>query len=325
MIIPEKLKKGDEIRIIAPARSLSMIDEEIRIIANKHFEEMGLRISFSKNCEIKDEFISSAIEERISDLHEAFLDKNVKGILTVIGGYNSNQLLNYIDYDLIQSNPKILCGYSDITALSNAIYKKTGLVTYSGPHYSTFGMKKGIEYTMEYFKKCLFSDEIFNINPSNEWNDEPWFLDQENRTFYKNNGYRVINKGNAKGKIIGGNLCTLNLLQGTQFMPDLTDSILFIEDTELTFPEIFDRDLQSLIHQPNFKNVRGIILGRFQIASKMEDEKLIKILRSKKELENIPIISNVDFGHTTPHITFPIGGYAEFVADEEIKIIIKTH
>lgn len=325
MIMPEKLKKGDEIRVIAPARSLSMIDEETRSVANKHFEEMGLRISFSQNCEITDEFISSAIEERISDLHEAFLDKNVKGILTVIGGYNSNQLLNYIDYDLIQSNPKILCGYSDITALSNAIYKKTGLVTYSGPHYSTFGMKKGIEYTMDYFKKCLFSDEIFNINPSNEWSDEPWFLDQENRTFYKNNGYRVINKGNAKGKIIGGNLCTLNLLQGTQFMPDLTDSILFIEDTELTFPEIFDRDLQSLIHQPDFKKVRGIILGRFQITSKMEDEKLIKILRSKKELENIPIISNVDFGHTTPHITFPIGGYAEFVADEEIKIIIRTH
>lgn len=325
MIIPEKLKKGDEIRVIAPARSLSMIDEETRSVANKHFEEMGLRITFSKNCEITDEFISSAIEERISDLHEAFLDKNVKGILTVIGGYNSNQLLNYIDYDLIRSNPKILCGYSDITALSNAIYKKTGLVTYSGPHYSTFGMKKGIEYTMDYFKKCLFSDEIFNINPSNEWSDEPWFLDQENRTFYKNNGYRVINKGNAKGKIIGGNLCTLNLLQGTQFMSDLTDSILFIEDTELTFPEIFDRDLQSLIHQPDFKKVRGIILGRFQIASKMEDEKLIKILRSKKELENIPIISNVDFGHTTPNITFPIGGYAEFVADEEIKIIIRTH
>lgn len=325
MIIPEKLKKGDEIRIIAPARSLSMIDEETRSIANKHFAEMGLRISFSKNCEVIDEFISSAIEERISDLHEAFLDKNVKGILTVIGGYNSNQLLNYIDYDLIRSNPKILCGYSDITALSNAIYKKTGLVTYSGPHYSTFGMKKGIEYTMEYFKKCLFSDEIFKISPSNEWSDEPWFLDQENRTFYKNNGYRVINKGNAKGKIIGGNLCTLNLLQGTQFMPDLTDSILFIEDTELTFPEIFDRDLQSLIHQPDFKKLRGIILGRFQIASKMEDEKLIKILRSKKELENIPIISNVDFGHTTPNITFPIGGYAEFVADEEIKITIRAH
>lgn len=325
MIIPEKLKKGDEIRVIAPARSLSMINEETRSIANKYLEELGLKVSFSKNCEVQDEFNSSSIEERINDLHEAFSDKNVKGILTVIGGYNSNQLLNYIDYDLIKNNPKILCGYSDITALSNAIYKKTGLSTYSGPHYSTFGMKKGIEYTVEYFKKCLFTDKDFEINPSSQWSDELWFLDQENRTFYKNSGYKVMNKGKASGKIIGGNLCTLNLLQGTEFMPDLTDTILFIEDTALTFAENFDRDLQSLIHQPNFKKVKGIILGRFQIVSKMEEEKLFKIIKSKKELEKIPVVSNVDFGHTTPHITFPIGGYAELFADEEVRIVVKAH
>lgn len=325
MIMPTKLKKGDEIRVIAPARSLNMISEETRDIANKCLEEMGLKISFSKNCEANDEFVSSSIDERISDLHEAFLDKNVKGILTVIGGHNSNQLLNYIDYDLIKNNPKILCGYSDITALSNAIYKKTGLITYSGPHYSTFGMKKGIDYTVEYFKKCLFSDEAFNINPSDEWSDDLWFLDQDNRVFHSDNGYKVINKGKADGKIIGGNLCTLNLLQGTQFMPDLTDTILFLEDDELTFPENFDRDLQSLIHQPNFEKVRGIILGRFQIASKIDEEKLLKIINTKKELRNIPIVSNVNFGHTTPHITFPIGGYVELFADEEVKIIIKAH
>lgn len=148
MIIPPKLRKGDEIRVIAPARSLSMISEESRAIANKRFEELGLKISFSKNCEVTDEFTSSSIEERIDDIHEAFLDNNIKGILTVIGGHNSNQLLSYIHYDLIQNNPKVLCGYSDITALSNAIYHKTGLITYSGPHYPTFGMMKGIIFHM---------------------------------------------------------------------------------------------------------------------------------------------------------------------------------
>lgn len=325
MIIPAKLKKGDGIRVIAPARSLNIISEETRNIANKRLKEMGLNISFSKNCEVQDEFVSSSIEGRINDLHEAFLDENVKGILTVIGGYNSNQLLNYIDYDLIKNNPKILCGYSDITALSNAIYRKTGLVTYSGPHYSTFGMKNGIEYTIEYFKKCLFSNEAFYIEPSEEWSDDLWFLDQDNRTFHRNKGYKVINKGKADGKIIGGNLCTLNLLQGTQYMPDLTDTILFLEDDELTFPENFDRDLQSLIHQPDFHKVKGIVLGRFQIGSKMEEEKLLRIISSKKELQNIPIVSNVNFGHTSPHITFPVGGYVELHADQEVNIRIKMH
>jgi muramoyltetrapeptide carboxypeptidase len=323
MIVPQKLKVGDEIRVIAPSRSLSMIDAEIREIANACFSEMGLKISFSKNAELVNEFVSSSVEARIEDLHEAFADKNIKGIFTTIGGYNSNQLLEYIDYEMIKDNLKIFCGFSDITALSNAMLAKTGLVTYSGPHYSTFGMKKGIDYTKEYFKKCFFNDEPFIVEPSSEWSDDLWFLEQENRTFYKNEGYKIINKGIAEGKIIGGNLCTLNLLQGTDYMPDLSDSILFIEDDELTFPENFDRDLQSLIHLPNFDKVQGIVIGRFQIVSKMTDELLLKIIQSKRALRNIPIVANVDFGHTTPHITFPIGGFAKIILTDNVEIRIQ--
>ncbi|MEI6856297.1 LD-carboxypeptidase [Psychrilyobacter sp.] len=204
MKMSEKLRCNDEIRIIAPARSLKLIGEETRIFANRCLAELGLKVTFSKNCEASDDFMSSSIEERIADLHEAFSDKNVKCILTVIGGYNSNQLLKYIDYDLIKNNPKILCGYSDITALSNAIYTKTGLVTYSEPHYSTFGMKKGFDYTLEYFKRCLFSKDEYKIDPSKMWSDDLWFLNQEVRIFNKNNGYKSLGKGRAEGKIIGG-------------------------------------------------------------------------------------------------------------------------
>jgi muramoyltetrapeptide carboxypeptidase len=322
MIVPPKLKFGDEIRVIAPSRSLSMISTETREIANSCFNEMDLKVSFSKNSDVSDEFTSSSIKERIEDLHEAFSDTKIKGIFTAIGGNNSNQLLKHIDYELFTNNPKIICGFSDITALSNAIYTKTGLVTYSGPHYSTFGMKKGIEYTIDYFKKCLFDDEPFALKPSTEWSDDMWFIEQENRTFYKNEGYRIINKGTANGRIIGGNLCTLNLLQGTEFMPDLTDTILFLEDDELTFPENFDRDLQSLIHQPNFDKVQGIVFGRFQIASKMTEELFLKIIQSKEELSTIPIVSNVDFGHTTPQVIFPIGGYAKITLADKIEIRI---
>jgi muramoyltetrapeptide carboxypeptidase LdcA involved in peptidoglycan recycling len=323
---PNKLKRGDEIRVIAPARSLSLITGETRKIAIECIRDMGFEVSFSRNCEEIDEFSSSSIKSRIEDLHEAFLDQNVKGILTVIGGYNSNQLLEFIDYDIIKNNPKILCGYSDITALSNAIYKMTGLITYIGPHFSTFGMKKGIEYTKEYFKKCLVEEVSFEVQVSKQWSDDAWYFDQENRTFFANEGYEVINEGSAKGRLIGGNLCTLNLLQGTKYMPDLNDTIVFIEDDCESSVETFDRDLQSLLHQPNFNRVKGIVIGRFQLETKMTKEKLHKIIKGKSQLNHIPAIVEANFGHTTPHITFPIGGETEIVANEEnTKIMISKH
>lgn len=108
-------------------------------------------------------------------------------------------------------------------------------------------------------------------------------------------------------------------------MPDLKDTILFIEEDDLTFPENFDRDFQSLLHQKDFDRVRGIVFGRFQKKSNMNDEIFRKIITSKKELKNIPIIYNADFGHTTPQITFPIGGEAKILAGKESKIIIIKH
>src|SRR3989338_10638961 len=310
MIFPSKLKRNDEMRIISPAMSLSIISESVREIANRRFEEIGLKISFSEHSEESDEVKSSSIESRIEDFHEAFKNPSVKIVMTTIGGFNSNQLLPILDYELIKKNPKIICGYSDITALTNAIYAKTGLVSYSGPHFFNFGDQKSFDYTLDYFKKCYFHNENFEIIPSQQWSDDKWALNQENRILFPNSGYLVINQGETEGKVIGGNLCTLNLLQGTEYMPDLQDSILFIEDDYESAPYTFDRDLQSLIHQPNFSGVRGIVVGRFQIKSNMTNDLLIKIIKSKKELENIPVIANADFGHTTPMITFPIGGSA---------------
>src|SRR3989339_54658 len=310
-IYPQKLQSGDEIRVIAPSRSFAIISEELRNIASDRFSKLGLKVSFGSHIEESDDFASSSIKSRIEDIHTAFSDKNVKAIITVLGGFNSNQLLRYLDWELIKNNPKNLCGFSDITALSNAIFAKTGLVSYSGPHYSTFGQKLYFEYTLDYFKKCLFSDAPFKIIPSNEWSDDAWYINQEERNLVKNNGFLMINQGQARGTIIGANLCTFNLLQGTEYFPSLTDSILFIEDDEESSPVHFDRDLQSLIHLPNFKEVEGIVIGRFQNASKISDEILVKIIKTKKELDSIPVLANVDFGHTSPIITFPIGGEAE--------------
>jgi len=323
-VFPQKLKRGDEVRVIVSSRSFSLLSEETKNIANQRFYELGLKVSFGKHISENDEFLSSSIESRVEDLHEAFLDKNVKAIFTVLGGFNANQLLRHIDWNIIKNNPKIFCGFSDVTILNNSIYHKTGLVNYYGPHYSTFGQKLCFDYTLDYFKKCLLSEEEFLILPSDNWSDDVWYTNQEDRNFIKNNGFLVINEGEASGIILGGNLCTLNLLQGTEYFPDLSNSILFIEDDELSNPVTFDRDLQSLIHQPNFSKVKGLVIGRFQKISDVSNDKLIKIIKNKKELDNIPVVANVDFGHTDPKITFPIGGEAKIIvknSGSEIKII----
>lgn len=325
-IYPDKLKVGDEIRIIAPALSYSIFSEELKSIANKRFEDLGLKLSFGKHINEKNDFTSSSIESRIEDLHDAFNDKNVKAIFTAIGGANSNQLLKYIDWELIKNNPKIFCGFSDITALNNSILAKTGLVTYSGPHYSTLGQKLYVDYTLDYLKKCLMNNEPFEIKQSESRSDDEWYKDQDKRNLIKNNGWLVINEGKAIGTILGANLCTFNLLQGTEYMPDLNNSILFLEDDYLTNPETFDRDLQSLTHLPDFNKVTGIVIGRFQNKSNVTNNLLNQIIKTKKELNNLPVIANVDFGHTDPKITLPIGGTVEINANStNSKITILEH
>ncbi len=328
-LLPDKLTSGDEVRIIAPSCSLKIVSQENINYAIAALAKLGLKVTFGKHVNEINIFNSSSIESRVEDLHEAFSDKNVKAILSVIGGSNANQLLKYIDYDLIKQNPKIFCGYSDITALQNAIYHKSGLVTYSGIHFSSFAMQKGLEYCVEYFRQIFFSKSTINIKPSDTWSDDAWFLDQGNRVFHENKGYIILNPGEAEGVIIGGNLCTLQLLQGTEYMPSIKDSILFIEADSITAEHCvveFDRDLQSLLHQPDFATVRGLVIGRFETKFGMSLEKLKLLIKSKQELRNIPIIAGADFGHTMPMFTFPIGGMGRIkAADNSVSIELTKH
>ena len=315
-MIPPKLQSNDEIRIVSPAVSLGFIPREQRIMARERLRDLGFQLSFSPNAEVLDRFDSSPVEARVSDLHEAFADPEVQGIMTTLGGYNSNGLLDYLDYDLIRDHPKVFCGFSDITALASAIHARTGLVTYSGPHFTTFGMKRGIEYTTEYFQRCLMSEGPFEVPPADHWSDDPWYEDQENRDFVPNPGYEVIHEGEAEGKLLGGNLGTLALLFGTAYMPGLEGSLLLLEDDEEEGAVDFDRHLQSLIHQPGFAGVRGLVIGRFQRASEMDFDTLKAIIESKRELAGLPVVANASFGHTTPQFTFPIGGYGRLRAND---------
>ena len=326
MLYPSKLKQGSHIRVIAPSRSFKIISEETREIAKKRFENMGITVSYSKHCDEIDDFVSSSIESRLEDLHEAFADKSVDGILTAIGGFNTNQLIDKIDYNLIKNNPKILCGFSDITCLCHAITAKTDVVTYSGPHFSSFGMAKGFDYTLDYFKKCLFSTEAYQVFPTKEVSNDAWFMDQENRTFIPNDGFWVMNEGSDNqltGKLIGGHVRCLSSLQGTKFWPSLKECILFLEEDEETNAVLFDRLLQSLIHQDDFKYVKALIIGRFRPESEISRNLLEQIIHTKDALNNLPVIANFDIGHSTPIITYPIGGQISLTLQGKNPPIIK--
>ncbi|WP_147533674.1 S66 family peptidase [Bacillus marasmi] len=310
----EKLQPGDEIRVIAPSTSMLMIKEKQIEIAVERLKALGFTITYGKNVYSHDALYSSSIEERIEDLHDAFRDTNVKGILAAIGGYSANQLLQYIDYGLIKDNPKIFCGYGDITALSFAFYQKTGLVTFVGPDLASFGVKEGVDYTLQSFLDAVTNDSPFEINPSSFWSEDPWHLEQDSRTYHEQKHYFVIQEGKAEGRIIGGNLSTLNLLKGTEYMPPLKDAVLFIEDDLETHPHRFDRELQALLQIPQAAELRAILIGRFQADSNMTEAALKHIILTKQELKDIPVIANVNIGHVQPFATLPIGATATIYA-----------
>lgn len=326
IVTPPKLRIGDEVRVVAPSRSLAVISEGIKELANRRLTNLGLHVSFGRNVNELDESRSSPVSSRVHDLHEAFSDSSVKGVLAGLGGYNTNQILPYVDFDLIRANPKVFCGFSDITALHDSILAKSGVMTYYGPVYSDFGERDHFEYSLDCFKKCVFGSDEYTIRPSAAWSNDRWYEDQDHRVLIKNEGYWAIHDGKAEGVIVGGNLDTVNLLQGTPFMPSLDGAILFLEDDSATTTPILDRNLESLIQLPDFKRVRGLVLGRFEKASRIGRREVERVVGGKRALDHLPVLANVDFGHTAPRVTFPIGGKASLVVTRnESKLVILSH
>ncbi len=299
-----------------------MAEHDHNLLIERRFDEMGLELSFANHVDERDDFDSSSIASRVADLHDAFCDPDVAGIMTVIGGANSNELLSHLDWDLIAANPKVFCGYSDITTLQNAILAKVGLVTYLGPHWSTFGMRDHFEPTGEWFKAALFDDGPIELHPADTWTDDPWFSHQDARVLRRNDGWWPIQWGEGRGRIVGGNLCTLNLLQGTEYMPSLDGAVLFVEDDAASDVQTFARDLTSLLQLPDAEGVRGMIVGRFQMASGMTRALLEQIVSRQPSLGGVPVLANADFGHTSPLATLPIGGSAQLHVGEHPLLTI---
>ncbi|HEM3561145.1 TPA: LD-carboxypeptidase [Streptococcus suis] len=304
----KRLKKGDHIRVVSPSSSIERIGGfEANVAAKKKLEALGFRLSFSEHYFENDIFDSAPIASRVEDLEAAFADETVDAILATIGGYNSNELLPYLDYDLIAQNPKIFCGYSDTTALLNAIYTKTGIQTYMGPSYSSFKMKAGQAYQTESWLKAVTQDS-YELTPSSEWSSDAWYLPDAPRTFYPTE-WKVYNPGQATGIAIGGNISTLNLLTGTEFAPRPDRYVLFLEEAEDDDYLIITRHLTALLQA--YPNPQAVVFGRFPKETKMTEEILLTIFDKHPILKKVPVLYDLDFAHTQPLFTITIGGQVE--------------
>ncbi|AWX94753.1 S66 family peptidase [Streptococcus suis] len=304
----KRLKKGDHIRVVSPSSSIERIGGfKANLAAKERLEELGFKLSFSEHYFENDIFDSAPIASRVADLEAAFADESVDAILTTIGGVNCNELLPFLDFDLIARHPKIFCGYSDTTALLNAIYAKTGMPTYMGPAYSSFKMVQAQQYQTEAWLKAVTQDS-YELIPSPEWSSDAWYLPDAPRTFYQTE-WKVYNPGQASGIAIGGNISTLNLLTGTEFAPRPDKYILFLEEAEDDDYLIIARHLTALLQA--YPNPQALVFGRFPKETKMTKEILLAILDKHPILKKVPVLYDLDFAHTQPLFTITIGGQVE--------------
>lgn len=288
---PARLKKGDIIGLISPASSpddLSKVEE-----STKYLEKLGYKVKIGKNVGKFNGYLAGNDDERLEDLHSMFSDKSVKAIMCLRGGYGAFRLLDRINYKMIQKNPKIFVGYSEITALQNAIFSKTGMITFAGPMPAVDFINNISPYTEEWFWKVVTSNKKIGKVKNPENSKIPF-----------------INKGTAIGRILGGNLAVLSTMIGTDFFPVMKDKILLLEDIDEK-PYKIDRMLNQLRLAKVFKSLKGVILGRFVECYEQDPNKktlsLGEIIEHYFKSLKIPTIYTFPHGHIKDFITIPIG------------------
>lgn len=334
MLIPPKLRSGDEVRVLALSRSLGGVMQQAGLtesdinLAVRTLESMGLHVSFGRHVRECNEHLTASIQHRLEDLTEALENPSVKGILAVSGGVGAVQLLEDLPWDLVRRYPKMLCGYSDIAYVCNAMLARSSLVSYYGPNFTSFMMRKGAEYTVNNFRRCLFDEGPLALEPAKTWSDDAWHKEQEKRDFLTNDGLWLVQQGEAEGRIVGGSAWCLNMLQGTAYFPSLSDVVLFLEqpgEGKATLMAL-DSALRSLAMQREFSQVRAVVLGRYSRSSGVNQQNLAKLIGEIPALRRLPVAANCDFGHTTPVATVPIGGRCKLLLDkDQAKLTLLEH
>jgi muramoyltetrapeptide carboxypeptidase len=238
-------------------------------------------------------YLAGTDEERVEDIHNMFLNDDVKLIICLRGGYGASRLLDKIDYGIIKNNPKIFCGYSDITVLQNAFFHKTGLITFAGPMAGVDFYKDISEFTAENFWKSVTSSEPITVN----------YPGKERLSSYRS--------GIAEGRLIGGNLSLFSSLIGTEYLPEPEGKILFLEEVG-EVPYRIDRMLNQLRLSGYLGKINGMILASFTDCIETDPHR--KSLKLKDVMEDYliknfhaPVLYNLKHGHINDNLTIPIG------------------
>lgn len=299
-MIPSKLKKGDTIGVIAPSNYIEKDDLEYINASIALMEASGFKVKFGKYVFEDTLGYGTSPEKRAADINWAFKDDEVKAIMCVKGGEDSNTTLDYIDYEMINKHPKIICGFSDNTSILNAIHEKTGLVTYHGPTFKSLtSWETGYAYK-QFIKTFVENTESLIMG---EPEDE----------------YTTIQVGQATGELVGGNLSLFTKLVCGKYAVNVQDKILFLE--ELGFeaaPEMVNSNIYYLKQNGVFDRIAGLWIGNYEHPSKVSIEKIIK--NAIGDEYKFPIIKSDNFGHIDKKIIIPIGTKAEINTNEKIKI-----
>ena len=294
LIKPKKLQHGSTISIIAPSGN---VDKDKLELGVNYLKNLGYKVKLGKNLFNQNRYLAGTDDERAFDINQAFADSNVDAIICARGGYGAIRLIDKLDFSIIKNNPKIFCGYSDITAFSSIIFKNTGLITFSGPMVqSDFSENEINSFTAENLWSTLKSDKI-TISPNNA---------------------KFYSKGSAKGITIGGNLATIASLAGIDFIPD-EKFIFFAEDINETTYKI-DKYFRQLLNIPDFKNnISAILLGDFIGID--NEEWLDDLFKELSEELKIPVISGYSISHSANKVTVPYGARATLNENGEFEII----
>ena len=300
---PKALKEGSTIGITAPASPIYDEDKLNRGI--EIFKKLKFNVVIGDTTRLRKGYLAGDDDKRADELNQLFGDKDIDGIICMRGGYGSSRILDKLNYKLINDNPKVLIGYSDITALHTEINKRCNMVTFHGPMISSF-MKHMDEYTKSKFLKA-----VTDINPigivDNPKGEEP---------------IKVLSKGEAHGEITGGNLSLISSTLGTPYEIDTKDKILFLEDVGEE-PYKIDRMLTQLLLSGKLHECSGIVLGQFtncEPTNPNESLSLFEVISDRFKFLKIPILYNIFAGHGSTKMTIPLGVYAKITDKGEFII-----
>jgi muramoyltetrapeptide carboxypeptidase len=291
---PPRLAAGDTVGLVLPA-SLAFEASSIDL-ARDQLEAIGLRVEVGRRAGGRHGYLAGTDEERAADLMEMFADPRVKGIFAQRGGWGTPRLLPLLDYEVIEKNPKALVGYSDITALLNAIHQETGLVTFHGPNASS----NIRPYTLDHLRRALFATEPLGTlrNPDKEDNE------LVNRT------YRIVtlSPGRARGRLAGGNLTLVAATMGTPWEVDTDGAILLLEDIDEELYRV-DRMLTQLALGGKLARLAGVIFGYCTRCGPGEGPSfsLEELLHHHLGRLGVPAMAGLAFGHLEKMLTLPIG------------------